>query len=152
MTWLKFQMMPNDVIFRTWNRFQWIFCRRKLLFGCWFCKKYRFFAIFCPKKYLTSELSLRFETRYIIFWSAHGTSFKIFIPIGFMGFLSKTPTNHKKWSKKTFFLGLENRFFLDFATWNGDEYFHFSSKETLSRQKVYPHMPRRYQIIDNDQG
>ena len=37
-----------------------------------------------------------------------------------------------------------------FATWNGDEHFHFSSKGTLSRQKLQPQMPGRYQTINNE--
>ena len=37
---------------------------------------------------------------------------------------------------------------LRLATWNWDEYFHFSSKGTLSRQKLQPKISSSYQIID----
>ena len=89
---------------------------------------------------------------------AHRTSSEIFIPIELClhGFPGKIPQKWPKMIKNSFLSRAEKSIFLDsllrwrLATWNGGEHFHFSSKGTLSRQKLQPQMPGRYQTINNE--
>ena len=152
---------PSMVIYRSWNLFQSIFRPRKPLFTCSFCQKQKldfspFFVIFCPKKVLPNWVWECKPVHHVLI--AHGTSSEIFIPIELClhGFPGKIPQKWPKMIKNSFLSRAEKSIFLDsllrwrLATWNGGEHFHFSSKGTLSRQKLQPQMPGRYQTINNE--